>query len=48
MEGRRKKGRMRRTQRYGLGFKESQYYWLEETPETEGHDERGLVQGCRA
>ena len=35
-------------QRYGLGFQESQCYWLEETAETEGHDERDPVQGCRA
>jgi D-amino-acid oxidase len=37
-----------RVQRYGLGFQETQYYWLGETPEAKGHDERDLVQGYRA
>ncbi|KAE9377713.1 nucleotide-binding domain-containing protein [Stipitochalara longipes BDJ] len=31
-----------RVKKYGLGFKDSQYYWLQETPETEGHDGSGI------
>jgi len=31
-----------RVKKYGLGFKEHQYYWLKETPETEGRDGRGI------
>jgi len=31
-----------RVKKYGLGFKDSQFYWLKETAETEGHDGSGI------